>query len=411
MLELVCGDVLRARAAGEGGADGRGGGADGDGGTDGRGAASAGDGSASLERVLDRCGGLPLAVRIVAARMAGPDGPGASAFLASLDQPGGWLDELAVEDVSVRGTIHASMRVLSESGDLGALARAALLFFGRWPGGSLPATVLGVALAVEYERMAEALEHLVGLSLLERLTTPSAQAAQTSSAEPRYLPHDLVRDCAAELDAAESAAAGTTAQDTDTADDTAAANAQDEAAAAQNTDTATTAHDPDRDPVQAAFEWFEDALERSVRVFAGYFGLARRFRTPPLDAPHLPTFQDPETAISWCEAEFGNITALIRYGASRGWLLPTAGDGPDPRGSRTVAGEGRRARGGRGARLSRMDRAAAPDAGRFGQPGRARRLRAERPRRPGTKVHVRQVGASRWRVTGPRPRARGWSAS
>lgn len=245
-----------------------------------------------LARVLERCGGLPLAVRIVAARLAGPVEAGRATFTAAFERPESWLDSLEVEDVSVRNTITASMSVLDGCSERGVLARRALGFFGRWPGAALPASVVAVALRVPAAEGEAALDHLLELSLVE--CTPGSGTTGSWTAAPRYLPHALVRACAAEQDGV------------------AAPGAED---AAAGCDGAA------EDPIHAVFDWYAHALDRAVAAFADYF---TRPDLPPGAPSDLPEFTDRPTALAWCETEYGNVLALVRYGARHGWDTSTA---------------------------------------------------------------------------------------
>jgi transcriptional regulator with XRE-family HTH domain/tetratricopeptide (TPR) repeat protein len=258
--------------------------------------------TADLAGVLERCGGLPLAVRIVAARMAGPVDAGRASFTAALDRPRAWLDSLEVEDVSVRNTIAASMSALDGHAQRGVLARRALSFFGRWPGGALPAPVVAVGLGVPTAAGEAALDYLLELSLVER--TPGS-----ATATPRYLPHDLVRVCAAEQD--EAAAAGPDG----------AVSAADRAAAPARSMSVASSTAPAEDPIRTVFDWYTHALDRAVAVFADYF---IRPELPPGTPPDLPEFTDRPAALAWCEAEYGNVLALVRYGAQHRWDTSTA---------------------------------------------------------------------------------------
>lgn len=221
---------------------------------------------AALAAIMTRCGGLPLALRIAAARLATPDGPGVAAFAEQLGRTTHWLDGLAAEDLSVRGTLAASVELLATADETGRLARRALLFFGRWPGTDVTASCLAVALRTDLPRTRAALRHLVDTSLLQPPRT---------GPEPRYSPHGLVRAFAAEQ---------------------------------STTD--------DQDPVAAAFDWHLHALDRAVAVFADYYTRPELPGPPPGE---LPEFTDPGTAIGWAQDEYPNVVALIRHGTAKGW--------------------------------------------------------------------------------------------
>lgn len=155
----------------------------------------------AADELSGACGGLPLALRIVASRLAArPSWP--LDFLASrLTKERTCLSELCAGDLAVRSNIALSVEHLESSAD--AADRAAALVH-LWCG-LLPATTLSVPAVAKVvdltaDEAAAALERLVDVSLLE------------SSGPGRYRVHDLVQAVAREraealLSAAERAAA------------------------------------------------------------------------------------------------------------------------------------------------------------------------------------------------------------
>lgn len=69
------------------------------------------------------------------------------------------------------------------------------------------------------------------------------------------------------------------------------------------------------DTVSAVFDWYLHAMDRAVASFADYF--TRPGLPGPLP-PGLPRFASQADALLWCEQEYDNVVALIRYGAPAG---------------------------------------------------------------------------------------------
>ena len=146
------------------------------------GPAAAADENAA-QRLADICGGLPLALRIVAARLkARPDWSLAD-FVIRLDDERRRLDELHADDLEVRATIEASYRGLDDAAAR-AFRMAGLI---RVP--LLSAQALAAALGVPVDIAVAAADALVEARLIE-------------VDEAGYLLHDLVRLFAAERAAA-----------------------------------------------------------------------------------------------------------------------------------------------------------------------------------------------------------------
>jgi DNA-binding SARP family transcriptional activator/tetratricopeptide (TPR) repeat protein/transcriptional regulator with XRE-family HTH domain len=216
----------------------------------------------SVARIVDCCAGLPLAVRIAAARLSAPSRPGVAAFAAQLSQAAQRLDGLTAEDLSVRSTLTASVALLDTADPVGYAARAALTFLCGWPGGDAGAECTAVALDIPVTRAQQALGYLVDTSLLE------------SRSPGRYKPHDLVKLLVSEQ--------------TPTSEDT----------------------------LRAVFDWYLHAIDRAVAMFATYF---TRPDLPGASPAELPQFASQVDALRWCEEEYDNVQALIRYGAKAGW--------------------------------------------------------------------------------------------
>ncbi|GFJ85189.1 hypothetical protein Phou_093690 [Phytohabitans houttuyneae] len=133
------------------------------------------DDPAGVDRIVELCGGLPLAVRIAAARLKARPAWSPSHLADRLVDERRRLTELEHEDLAVRSSFEASYRELSEEDRL-VFRRA----------GSHPGRVFGPAAAtalagLDEEVTSASLERLVDMHLVE------------SPAPDRYRLHDLLR--------------------------------------------------------------------------------------------------------------------------------------------------------------------------------------------------------------------------
>ncbi|MFT2019044.1 BTAD domain-containing putative transcriptional regulator, partial [Streptomyces sp. 796.1] len=147
---------------------------------------------AAVARLSELCGALPLALRVVAARLVAHPHWSAAALADRLADEGGRLARLVAGDVDVRGALLAAYRQAP------AAERQAFRLLGLLPRGTfglwLASAVLGVP-AREAERLVEA---LVEAGLLE--------VAEATGARPdQYRLHELWRLLAIELLADEPA--------------------------------------------------------------------------------------------------------------------------------------------------------------------------------------------------------------
>ncbi|MEU6807517.1 BTAD domain-containing putative transcriptional regulator [Streptomyces sp. NPDC046831] len=136
----------------------------------------------AADTVVRMCGGLPLALRIVGARLAARPGWRLGAFAERLGDARGRLDEIRVGDVSVRASFHAGADALRHSRhptDRAAVRAFRLL--GAVPGPSMSLPAAAALLGVDGRRAEDALERLVDAHLLN------------SPAPGRYRMHDLLR--------------------------------------------------------------------------------------------------------------------------------------------------------------------------------------------------------------------------
>jgi hypothetical protein len=142
------------------------------------------------------CGALPLAVRIVAAKLATRPSWPVSAMARKITSAHGRLGELQAEDLSVRASIASSYESLSER-PRRAFRLLALLGpcdFAEWVAGALLGDPDGAP-------QVDVVGELSGRSLLTPLSVDA-------TGEPRYRLHDLLRDYATERLAEERPRAG-----------------------------------------------------------------------------------------------------------------------------------------------------------------------------------------------------------
>jgi DNA-binding SARP family transcriptional activator/tetratricopeptide (TPR) repeat protein len=227
--------------------------------------------------VLIACAGLPLAVRICAARLAARRQWRIATLAGRLRNQHRRLDELKTGDLAVRASFQVSydsLRETSRGTDVSRVFR--LLSVWQAPSISLPAA--GALIGQPEDDVAEALETLVDVNLLE------------SPAPDWYQFHSLLQVYAAErAEVAEPKAV------------------REEAAA-------------------RLLRWYLDTAEAAADAVA-----PQRYRLPrEAAAPGVPplAFADPGEALSWYQVERVNIVAATRQAASAGmhdvaWRLPT----------------------------------------------------------------------------------------
>jgi DNA-binding SARP family transcriptional activator len=226
--------------------------------------------------ILRACAGLPLTIRICAARLATRPQWRIATMAARLRDERRRLDELQVGDLEVRASFQVSYDSLSGGRWKTDPARAFRLL-GLWPGQriSLPAAA---ALTGEREAdVAAALEALVDVNLLE-------------SPEPDwYQLHDLLRLFATERVQAEEA------------------------------------KEARLGAVTRLLQWYLATAAAAADVLAPY-----RYRIPSeaLSAPG-PPLGSAQDALAWYDHEHANVIAAIQQAAAAGlhdvaWRLPTA---------------------------------------------------------------------------------------
>ncbi|MGW2339387.1 BTAD domain-containing putative transcriptional regulator [Streptomyces sp. NPDC001661] len=147
----------------------------------------------AADAIIRMCGGLPLALRIVGARLAARPSWPLSAFVERLGDAQGRLDEISVGDISVRASFHAGYQALCHGSHPSDQAAArAFRLLGVVPGSSTGLPAAAALLGLPAARAEDALERLVDAHLLN------------SPAPGRYQMHDLLRLFAREVCAEET---------------------------------------------------------------------------------------------------------------------------------------------------------------------------------------------------------------
>ena len=133
-------------------------------------------------QVVRRCGQLPLAIRIAAARLVARPGWPVSVMAAQLSDERRRLDELELRDAGVRASFAASLKGLAASDDpIDALAATHFPLLGVLDAPDVSTAVAARLLDRSLEETERIMERLVDFHLLE---TP---------AQGRYRMHDLLR--------------------------------------------------------------------------------------------------------------------------------------------------------------------------------------------------------------------------
>ncbi|MFI1394060.1 BTAD domain-containing putative transcriptional regulator [Streptomyces sp. NPDC020681] len=208
-----------------------------------------------LERLVERCGRLPLALRVVAARLAARRALTADVLAGLLDAEAGRLDHLDYDDLSVRGSLAVAYAGLEADAAL-ALRRLGAVDLPEY---GVPAVAR--LLDSDERRAAAALERLVDVALLEEVSYG------------RFVPHDLVRDFAREL---------------------------------------AERDDGGPESAERVLRWYaESARQTGVALLP--HGLEAELRLPPVIGEATP-FATVEAALAWGDRELCNVVALTeRY--------------------------------------------------------------------------------------------------
>ncbi|WP_223832913.1 AfsR/SARP family transcriptional regulator [Streptomyces venezuelae] len=238
--------------------------------------------------LVELAGRLPLALRIVAARLAARRALTPDALADLLTVSGGRLHHLEYDDLSVRRSLAVALDALRTSDrEADRDAARALAGIGALDLPTYGVPLLARLLGTDELRAGAALDRLVDVALLD----------ETSYG--RYTPHDLVRDFARET----AVGAG-------------------EAAAGVGREVV--------DLVEEAFRWYAESarrtllailpesLDRADRLRGVDAALARPGRPVPDAGPPLTA----EAAFAWGDTELANILALTERHSDPAGLLP-----------------------------------------------------------------------------------------
>jgi tetratricopeptide (TPR) repeat protein len=225
---------------------------------------AAGEPEASAE-LLDACGGLPLAIRICAARLATRPAWTIRSMANRLRDERRRLDELTAGDLAVRASFEVSFSSLPPAPRRGIDPALAFRLLGLWHGPTIPTAASAALFDCTEDQAGDALETLVDAHLLE------------SRAQDRYQFHDLLRVYASER-----------------------AN---EDLKPENRDAA----------VRRLLGWYRCAADAAATVVSPY-----RYRMPieadPSDPPAIG-FGSIDDALAWYDSERINVVAATRQAA------------------------------------------------------------------------------------------------
>jgi DNA-binding SARP family transcriptional activator/Tfp pilus assembly protein PilF len=228
--------------------------------------------------LLDACAGLPLAIRICAARLATRSGWSIQAMASRLRDEHHRLDELRAGDLAVRASFQVSFASLLTTAGPGGIAPAdAFRLLGLWQGPSISAAAAAALFGTPEYLAANALETLVDVHLLE------------STGPDRYKFHDLLRVYSSERAVADLSG-------------------------------------PEREAaIGRLLGWYLRTADAAAQVI-----LPHRYQVP-LEAglagqPAL-SFSATDDALAWYDSERVNVVAATRQAAASGlhdiaWRLP-----------------------------------------------------------------------------------------
>ncbi|WP_320776535.1 BTAD domain-containing putative transcriptional regulator [Streptomyces sp. CRN 30] len=227
-------------------------------------AVSGRDGLDGAHPLVELAGRLPLALRVVAARLAARRALTPDALAGQLAATAGRLHHLEYDDLSVRRSLAVAHDALRASGrEADRDAALALHRIGALDVPEYGAPLIARLLGTDERRAEAALDRLVDVALLEETTYG------------RYVPHDLVRDFARELSA----------------------------------DGGGSDH-----VVADALRWYGDRARQSLVALLppGYERDERLRRTagevPPADSRPFPS---AEAAFAWGDEELPTVVALV----------------------------------------------------------------------------------------------------
>ena len=242
-------------------------------------ARTAAEPDATAELLL-ACAGLPLAIRISAARLASRSTWTIRSLADRLCDEHRRLDELKVGDLAVRASFEVSFASLPAAATPGGIDPARVFrMLGLWQGPSIGLSAAAALLGEDEAKVADALEFLVDAHLLE------------STAPDCYQFHDLLRVYAAERALAE--------------------------------EPPGTRHEA----TQRIVAWYLHTASAANAVVAPQRDSVPLAPLPPGCTPLA--FRDIRSALDWCSQERTNIVVATRQASSAGlhdmaWKLPVA---------------------------------------------------------------------------------------
>lgn len=234
--------------------------------------------------LVELAGRLPLALRIIAARLAARRALTPDALAELLTVSGGRLHHLEHDDLSVRRSLAVALDALRTSereSDRDAAAALAALGALDLPAYGVP--LVARLLGVEEWRAGAALDRLVDVALLDE------------TAYGRYAPHDLVRDFARE------------------------AAHQDEARAADVVDRALRWYA--ESARQTLLAIMPEGLDRDDRLGELPERLSARHTADGRPIPAVPPMSTDD-AFAWGDTELANVIALADRHGRESALLP-----------------------------------------------------------------------------------------
>ena len=228
--------------------------------------------------LLLACAGLPLAIRICAARLATRSGWTIRAMANRLRDTRRRLDELRVGDLAVRASFQVSFASLPASAQPDGIAPAdAFRLLGLWSGPSISSAAAAALFGTPEYSAADVLEILVDAHLLE------------SKTPDRYQFHDLLRVYSSERAMADLSG-------------------------------------PDRHAaISRLLSWYMRTADAAATA-----QVPQRYNIPldPVETDPSPLgFASAEDALTWYDAESANLVAATRQAAESGlhdiaWRLP-----------------------------------------------------------------------------------------
>ncbi|MFF5255629.1 BTAD domain-containing putative transcriptional regulator [Streptomyces leeuwenhoekii] len=237
--------------------------------------------------LVELTGRLPLALRVVAARLAARSALTPDALAGRLADAEGRLNHLEYDDLSVRASLAVAHDALAASDrEPDRDAARALRHIGALHLPAYSAPLLARLTGTDERRAEAALDRLADVALLEE------------TAYGRYAPHDLVRAFARELAGGDDGA----------------------------------------DAAETALRWYAAVAERTLTALVepGPDLDDRRRPTaaqPPAHTAHVatvPPFGSAAAAFAWWDGELGNVVVLAERCAGETGTAPGAGgDGTD----------------------------------------------------------------------------------